>query len=79
MPKSNFAATSTKSNKSKKGMLGKRPREGKEEEKKLAAPDESGQMFTKRLQKSKLKDLGKSLGDAIRSGQDASKIKDENR
>ena len=34
-------------------------------------------MFTKRLQKSKLKDLSKSLGDAIRNGQDASKIKTE--
>ena len=34
-------------------------------------------MFTKRLQKSKLKDLSKNLGDAIRTGQDASKIKKE--
>ena len=34
-------------------------------------------MFTKRLQKSKLKELAKNLGDAIRNGQDATKIKGE--
>jgi len=34
-------------------------------------------MFTKRLQKSHIKDLGKSLADAIRQGKDGRKIKDE--
>ena len=32
-------------------------------------------MFTKRLQKSQLKDLDKNLADAIRTGKDGAKIK----
>ena len=79
MPKSTFHARQEE--KSKKPLMGKRPtREELAEEKKLAkmpVKSEAGEMFTKRLQKSQLKDLEKSLGNEIRAGRDGNKIKDE--
>ena len=59
--------------------MGKRPtREEEEKKKKEAAVNSAaGEMFTKRLQKSHLKDLEKNLADANRSGKDGRKIKDE--
>ena len=75
MPK--FSTDASKS----KSVLGKRSRDGDKKDNqssKAEAPnDKSTELFTKRLQKSKLKELSKSLGDAIRNGQDASRIKDE--
>ena len=78
MPKSTFTARQ-EDKKSKKSLLGKRPtREEAEEKKKVeAVKTEAGEMFTKRLQKSQLKDLSKSLHEAIQAGKDASKIKNE--
>jgi len=37
----------------------------------------AGEMYTKRLQKSHIKDLEKNLGDALREGKDGNKIRDE--
>ena len=61
------------SSKQKSTTLGKRPRdnkakEGAPKEAETATDQSDSKLFTKRLQKSKLKELSKNLGDAIRSG-----------
>ena len=78
MPKSTFNDRKEEK-KSKKPLMGKRPTREEEEKKKKEAAVQSaaGEMFTKRLQKSHIKDLGKNLADAIRQGKDGRKIKDE--
>ena len=62
--------------------LGKRDRHDKSDKTgkaKVAAPTETeeSEMFTRRLQKSKLKELGGKLRETIAQGGDASRIKDE--
>ena len=83
MSKSNLPPSSSKDDK-KKSILGKRPRKDqestgtKDEQASATTNAESGtELFTKRLQKSKLKELSFKLRDAAQSGQDTYKIKQE--
>jgi len=73
-----------KEDKKKKGLLGKRPRkeeykteEQKKNEKSASEAKEGTEMFTRRLQKSKVKELSVKLNTAFETGSETWKIKQE--
>ena len=72
MPKNNLHAREERIRDSKKGKLGKRPsrEEKKKEEDERAEKTEGSELFTRRLQKSKLKELEIKIRDANQTGQD---------